>query len=138
MPRSRRRRPSRPRIVIESSEHARLLELAEHACERLPQVARFLIEELTRSFIVPDGTCAANVVRMGSQVTYREDSTARLRHVRLTYPQHANVEQGRVSILTPIGAALIGMTIAQSIEWPTPAGHLDQLTVLDVSNGLGY
>lgn len=66
--------------------------------------------------IVLDGTCAANLVRMGSRVTYREDSSARGRDVTLTYPHQADIDQSRISILTPIGAALIGLTIAQTIE----------------------
>jgi regulator of nucleoside diphosphate kinase len=134
MPKSKQRRLARPRIVVESSEHTRLLALAEQAVATVPQVATYLIEELTRAFIVPNGSCAANVVRIGSLVTYREDSTARLRRVRLSYPSHANLDEGRISILTPIGAALIGMSVAQSIEWPTPSGRTDCITVLDVSN----
>lgn len=135
----RKQRPlRRPRIVIESSEHAYLLDLAESARDTVPRIAEFLIEELSRSFIVPDGACASNVVRMGSKVTYREDSNARVRHVTLMYPHQADIARDRISILTPIGAALIGMSIAQSIEWPTPDGRNDRLTVLAVSNARSW
>lgn len=127
-------RAARPRIVIASTEHAQLLVLADKALDRLPRVAEYLLDELSRAFVVPDGTCAANVVRIGSEVVYREDSTSRVRRVTLTYPHDANIEQGRVSILTPIGAALIGMSVAQAIEWPTPDGPMDTITVLDVMN----
>lgn len=120
--------------MIASSEHARLLDLADRARDRLPLVANYLLEELNRSFIVPDGTCAANVVRMGSRVVYREDSTARVRRVTLMYPHQANIEENRISILTPIGAALIGLSIAQTIEWPAPDGRTDEITVLAVAN----
>ncbi len=134
MAKSKWRPLRRPRIVIESSEHTRLIDLAEAARASVPGIAEFLAEELSRSFILPDGTCAANVVRMGSRVTYREESSARVRRVTLTYPHQANIDQSRISILTPIGAALIGLTIAQTIEWPTPHGHHDRLTVLAVAN----
>ena len=133
MAKAKRRPLRRPRIVIESGEHTRLMELAETARACFPQVAEFLAEELSRSFIVPDGTCAANVVRMGSRVTYREDFTARVRHITLTYPHQANIDDNRVSILTPIGAALIGLSIAQTIEWPAPDGRSHRLTVLAVT-----
>ena len=128
-------RATRPRIVIASTEHARLLALADKALDAQPRVAEFLLDELNRAYVVPDGTCAANVVRIGSRVVYREDSTARVRRVTLTYPHAANIEQNRVSVLTPIGAALIGMSVAQAIEWPTPDGRRDAITVLDVMNG---
>lgn len=131
MSKSRRVPRPRPRIVLEFTEHARLIELADRAH---PPVAEFLLEELSRSFIVPDGACATNVVRMGSHVTYREDSTARVRRVTLTYPQQADIAESRISILTPVGAALIGMSIAQTIEWPTPDGGMERITVLDIVN----
>jgi regulator of nucleoside diphosphate kinase len=127
-------RTRRPRIVIAASEHQQLLDLADRAHARDPHIAEFLTDELSRAFVVPDGSCAANVVRIGSQVTYREDSTARVRRVVLTYPRDANIDQNRISILTPIGAALIGMSIAQTIECPTPHGTTQSITVLDVTN----
>jgi regulator of nucleoside diphosphate kinase len=134
MQKSQHRRTARPRIVIAFTEHERLLDLADGAQARDPRVAQFLMDELSRAFVVPDGECAANVVRIGSRVTYREDATARIRRVVLTYPRDARIDQNRISILTPIGAALIGMSVAQSIEWPTPDGRSESLTVLDVAN----
>lgn len=127
-------RVARPRIVIASSEHAQLTNLADRSFDRHPQVAEFLLEELSRAFIVPDGDCAANVVRIGSRVTYREESTSRIRRVTVSYPRDADINENRISVLTPIGAALIGMSTAQSIEWPTPDGRQDAITVLDVAN----
>jgi regulator of nucleoside diphosphate kinase len=129
-----RARTRRPRIVIAASEHQQLLDLADRAHARDPHIAEFLTDELSRAFVVPDGSCAANVVRIGSCVTYREDATSRVRRVVLTYPRDANIDQNRISILTPIGAALIGMSIAQTIEWPSPHGGVQSLTVLDVTN----
>ena len=129
-------RIARPRIVISATEHQKLWQLAERALQRDDQAptAEFLVDELSRAYIVPDGTCAANVVQIGSEVTYREESTARIRRVKLVFPHEANIEHNRVSVLTPIGAALIGLTIAQTIEWPTPDGRKDAITVLDVNN----
>jgi regulator of nucleoside diphosphate kinase len=134
MHKSQHGRAARPRIVIAVSEHEQLLDLADRARTRDPRIAQFLIDELTRAFVVPDGTCAANVVRIGSRVTYREEASARIRRVVLTYPGNADIDQNRISILTPIGAALIGMSVAQTIQWPTPDGRTESLTVLDVSN----
>jgi regulator of nucleoside diphosphate kinase len=125
---------ARPRIVIAAGEHTLLMNLAEKAIRQDSPIGDYLAEELSRAFIVPDDSCAANVVRMGSAVTYRDDTTSRVRKVTLVYPHDADVDQHRISVLTPIGAALIGMSTAQSIQWPSPAGEMKSLTVLDVSN----
>ena len=124
----------RPRIVVTAGEHGLLTGLAERAIERDSPIGEYLVEELSRAHIVPDDACADNVVRMGSTVTYREDSTGRSRTVTLVYPGDANIDRQRISILTPIGAALIGLSPAQTIEWPTPNGGTETLTVLDVTN----
>lgn len=126
--------PVRPRIVITTGEHTLLTGLAERALEHDSPIGEYLAEELSRAFIVPDDACAANVVRMGSTVTYREDSSGRVRTVTLVFPKDANIDQHRISILTPIGAALIGLSPAQTIEWPTPGGTMETLTVLNVTN----
>jgi regulator of nucleoside diphosphate kinase len=125
---------ARPRIVITASEHARLMGLAERAMEKDSPVGEYLSEELSRAHIVPDSDCGPYVVRMGSQVTYTDDATGRTRTVTLAYPKDANIDQNRISILTPIGAALIGMSPAQSIQWVSPSGDKSSLTVLDVKN----
>ena len=126
--------PVRPRIVVTSGDHGVLTGLAERAAERDSPVGEYLAEELSRAFIVPDDQCATNVVRMGSTVTYREDASSRVRTVTLVYPRDANIDMQRISILTPIGAALIGLSPAQTIQWPSPTGAMETLTVLNVVN----
>lgn len=125
---------ARPRIVVTAGEHTLLTGLAERAVDQDSSVGEYLVEELSRAFIVPDDACAPNVVRMGSTVTYREDATGRIRTVTLVYPREANIDQQRISVLTPIGAALIGLSPAQTIQWPSPDGAMATLTVLNVSN----
>jgi regulator of nucleoside diphosphate kinase len=125
---------SPPRIVIAAGEHARLTALAEKAMERDSPVGAYLLEELSRAYIVPDDACSPYVVRMGSRVTFSDDQTRRTHKVTLVYPADANIDESRVSVLTPVGAALIGLSPAQSIEWPGPDGRMGSLTVLDVTN----
>ena len=69
---------------------------------------------------------------MGSRVDFRDNSTGRTQSVTLVYPGEAHIEQGKVSILTPIGAALIGLSEGQSINWATWTGETRRLTVLEV------
>jgi len=116
------------------SEHARLFALAEASQSRDSAAVDYLIEELTRAHIVPDSDLGPYVARMGSTVTYQEDKTGRVRKVTLVYPREANIEENKVSVLVPIGAALIGLSPAQRISWLTPDGQSESLTVLDVRN----
>jgi regulator of nucleoside diphosphate kinase len=122
----------RPRIVIPASEHARLMALADKAEQRAPEIAEYLADELTRADIVPDDKFDANVVRMGSRVTYLDESTGKERTVTLVYPEAADVNRGLISVLTPIGAALLGMSPSQTITWPNPGGRNATLKVLSV------
>jgi regulator of nucleoside diphosphate kinase len=69
---------------------------------------------------------------MGSQVEFRDDTTGQVRSVTLVYPHEADLAAGKISVLTPIGAALIGLSASQSIEWQAPSGGWRSLTVLKV------
>jgi len=72
---------------------------------------------------------------MGSTVTYIDDVAGRTHKVTLVYPTEANSDEDRVSILSPVGAALIGMSAAQCIHWRDPQGRTRILTVIDVRPG---
>ncbi|MFD6320754.1 nucleoside diphosphate kinase regulator [Methylorubrum populi] len=123
---------SKPRIKMTADDHERLSRLAASAMDRAPEVASFLSDELDRVQIVRGGTAEGDFARMGSRVDFRDNSTGRRQSVTLVYPGDADIEQGKVSILTPIGAALIGLSKGQSIDWATRTGEIRRLTVLDV------
>lgn len=112
------------------------MRLAEVAQEREASsaVAEYLSDELSRAQIVPDAQCDPNIIRMGSKVTYSDESSSRTRTVSLVYPEAADINRGLISVLTPIGAALIGLSPKQSIDWPAPGGGTGKLTVLEVVN----
>lgn len=121
-----------PRISITEKDHASLSMLANAALERSPEVAEELLNELDRARVVSERAARPNVVRMGSGLTYRADDGTE-RTVTLVYPAEADISQGRVSIMTPVGAALIGLSEGQSIVWNTRAGKKQTLTVLAVT-----
>jgi len=100
--------------------------------DRAPEVASFLSDELDPVQIVRGGTAEGDFARMGSRVDFRDNSTGRMQSVTLVYPGEADIAQGKVSILTPIGAALIGLSKGQSIDWATRTGEIRRLTVLEV------
>ncbi|WP_247277194.1 MULTISPECIES: GreA/GreB family elongation factor [unclassified Bradyrhizobium] len=70
---------------------------------------------------------------MGSKVTYRDHETGASREILLVYPHKANIELNRISVLTPVGAALVGLSVGQRIEFETPDKRNRGLTVLAAS-----
>jgi regulator of nucleoside diphosphate kinase len=98
----------------------------------MPDVAASLVDELDRAHVLAKGRRPIDVVCMGSEVEFRDDTTGRIQKVSLVYPGEADIEQGKISVLTPIGTALIGLAVGQSINWETRNGDLKRLTVLKV------
>ena len=123
---------SLPKIKVTAEDRERLAGLASAAMDRMPDLAGYLSDELDRALIVRNGKAAASFAQMGCWVEYRDESTGKVQAVTLVYPGEADIEQGRVSILTPIGAALIGLSTGQSINWETRSGSIKRLTVLAV------
>ena len=121
-----------PPIKIRRADMERLAQLAEAAAETSPATAEFLAGEIERATVVPDTAPLAGVVAMESEVIFRDDATGIQKQVILVYPKAANIEAGRISVLTPIGAALIGLSAGQAISFATPSGELKSLTVLEV------
>jgi regulator of nucleoside diphosphate kinase len=112
---------TRPGIMIGREEHRKLVILAMTGKWHTPEDSDHLNYELDRARIVPDERLPHDVVRMGSQVTYRADG-GRLRTVTLVYPERADPAEDRLSILTPVGTALIGLRAGQSLAWMDPDG----------------
>ena len=123
-----------PAIAISARDVTRLRQLAEAAADKYPATAEFLAREIDRAEIVPADRSMRNVVTMQSEVTFGDDVSGDERTVTLVYPDAADVGAGKISILTPVGAALIGLSAGQTIEFQTPAGGWRSLTVTRVLN----
>ena len=121
----------KPSITITRSDQERLSRLAESYLARNPQVAEELLSELDRARVVEDCQIAADVVRMGSTLRFTSD-LGEDRQVTLVFPGEADIAEGKISVLTPIGAALIGLSAGQSIDWTARDGRLHRLTVESV------
>jgi regulator of nucleoside diphosphate kinase len=110
--------------------------------EKHPTTAEFLAREIDRAEIIPADRSVSddisglrrkvNLVTMQSEVTFIDDISGEKRKVVLVYPEDADVDAGKISILTPVGAALIGLSTGQSIEFQTPSGGWRSLTVIAV------
>lgn len=121
-----------PPIVVTQADHDRLSDLASAALRNMPAVGEFLAEELDRARVVAPAEIAPTVVTMNSRVEFRDDQTGEVRTATLVYPGDQDIAAGKISILTPVGAALIGLEEGQSIVWETRSGAQKSLTVLKV------
>ena len=130
------RAKARPPILLCASDADRIADLAVGVETRLPQVSAMLLKDIDRARVVKDGALPADVVGMGSRVRFRDESTGTERTVRLVYPHEADIAAGKVSILTPIGAGLIGLREGQSIRWEDRDGHPKVLQVIAVGEEL--
>jgi regulator of nucleoside diphosphate kinase len=118
-----------PSIVVTKADYARLSNLAE-ARGRAPLVRDYLAGELDRARVVDDDQVGPDTVTMHSRFVFKDESTGEARTVSLVYPGEEDIDDGRISILTPVGAALLGLSEGQSIEWETRYGEPRTLTVL--------
>jgi regulator of nucleoside diphosphate kinase len=121
----------KPSIIVSDTDQRRLTTLATDALERFPEVAEELLSEMERADVVTPDTIPRNVVQMGSSVVFQSDN-GETRRVKLVFPGQADIAAGRISILTPVGTALIGLSEGQSIAWKTRDGRSRHLTILAV------
>ncbi|MCP8896286.1 nucleoside diphosphate kinase regulator [Shinella daejeonensis] len=119
---------AKPRIVISEEDHARLMRLADSLYDNAPDLAEALIGELERATVRPGAKVPKDTAQMGSAVEYATGD-GQTRRVILVYPGEAEISAGKVSILTPIGTALIGLSPGQSIAWTARDGREHRLTV---------
>jgi regulator of nucleoside diphosphate kinase len=119
-------------LIVSDAEYERLTDLANASMERLPAVAQELLDELERAQIVGDKDVPKEVVRMGSTVTFKSDD-GNTRTLKLVYPADESLDDHRISIMTPVGVALIGLGTGQSISWTARDGKHHRLTVTKVA-----
>ena len=122
----------KPPILIAEGEADALYDLALRWRRRHPHSAPLLLEELERARTVPEHELPADVVTMGSHVVFRDRMGGAEHTVQLVYPASADMAQQRISVLTPIGAGLIGMRRGRSIAWPNRLGEPRWLEIVAV------
>jgi len=121
-----------PAIVVRAADRERLLALLGDVPEAAAGPASFLRRELDRAEIIRDAAAPASLVVMGSTIDFVEHDSLSVCSKRLAYPDEV-IEGETVSILSPVGAALLGLGPGQSITWRD--GDRDRtLTVLSISS----
>jgi regulator of nucleoside diphosphate kinase len=122
----------KPPLVIDAADFDRLASLADAALARNVEVAENLLAELDRASVVPAAELPPDTIGMRSDVEFRDNDSGRVQRVQLVFPNEADIAAGRISVLTPIGTALIGLRTGQTIAWTTRGGDVRSLTVLEV------
>lgn len=122
---------NKPPIEISRSDHARLLRLADTLARVNGDLAEQLSIELDRAALTPDHEHGQDVVRMGTRLRFQTESGAE-RTVTLVFPHEADIALGQISVLTPIGVALIGLHTGDTMDWRSLDGRTQRLTVTQI------
>lgn len=118
-------------LVITETDQERLRRLIQ-VSGRDRDAAEALAEELDRAEVVPAERIAGDVVTMNSRVAFRDEESGENREVSLVYPEDSDPARGRISVLAPVGTALLGLSVGQTIDWPLPRGRLRRYRVIAV------
>jgi regulator of nucleoside diphosphate kinase len=119
------------RIHVARSELDRLRALVEqHSEGRDAPAAERLGAELDRAIVVEE--LPPGVVTPGSRVRFEDESTGARRDAVLVYPADADASAGRISVLAPVGAAILGLRAGDVIDWPLPGGREARIRILAV------
>ena len=127
---------AKPPIHLIEAEYDLIADLALGIGRQSPELSKLLLDEIDRAELHSAEDMPADVVTIGSEVVVLDEHKGAERTLRLVLPGEADVDAGRVSILTSIGAGLIGLRVGQSISWPYPNGDRRMLKILAVTRPL--
>ena len=117
--------PSSLERTLTELDHIRLVNLLQRqdAAARLPTGPGPIGELLDAAQVVPSRAVAPDVVTMNSQLLLRDPKTDARSQLTLCYPADAEPAQGFVSVLSPVGRALLGLRVGETARWTTPDGR---------------
>src|SRR5687768_10003363 len=110
-------------IIITEQDWARLRSLGSHP---------LLKSEMENAVVVDARNVSPDVVTMNSRVRFEDESSEEIRDITIVFPHNAQASDGRVSVLAPVGTALLGLSVGQSIVWPFPDGSTRTLRVVEL------
>lgn len=121
----------KPSIILSSQDLERIEALLDTLLPDFP-AAQSLREELDRADILPPQEVPPSVVTMRSTVRFQIDESPETFCLTLSYPREMPDVPDGISILTPIGTALLGLSVGDSIDWPRPDGQLVKVRIVEV------
>jgi regulator of nucleoside diphosphate kinase len=122
-------------LIVDERTYPRLLAIAQQARAQDRDLAERLLDEVERADLRASSQMPDDVVTLGSEVTFRHAD--RTQTVHIVAPDEADIERKRVSVLTPVGAALLGLAVGQKISWEMPDKRVAVLEVLVVKQPNG-
>lgn len=122
----------KPKIIVSSLDTDRLEALLDALPAAQAQAQQALLGELSRADVVEPEAMPPDVVTMNSRVRFVLDDAAEARDMVLSYPKDMDGSADRLSILTPVGSALLGLQAGKTIAWTRPDGATFKVKVQDV------
>jgi regulator of nucleoside diphosphate kinase len=129
-----RRAAAMSNIVLTAIDYYGLSSLAADHATAHPEMTEGLIDELERAEVLPFGVLPEDLVSLGSRVTLLNHASGFEQELTLVLPDESDALLAKISVLSPIGLALIGCRVGASTTWSTPARHMHRVTVTAVRN----
>lgn len=123
----------RPPVHLLAAESQLVTNLALGVEHTDPLLASMLLEEIERAELHEESSLPSDAITIGTKVSFLDERTSQLQNVELVLPAYANIAEGRISIMTPMGAALYGLRAGARIEWPDIRGNVRPLKIVRVS-----
>lgn len=120
-------------IVISSLDLERIEDLLEQPMHRDSPGTDALRAELARANVLDPAEMPADVITMNSVATLIDESSGESREISLVYPREADTATNKISVLAPVGSAMLGLRVGQSIDWKVPGGRSLRLRVTGIS-----
>lgn len=118
-------------LIISQNDYQKISSLIKNV---ETETTSLLEEEMSRALVVSHDQLPNDVVSMNSTVKFVCVDSSKESVVKLVFPSDANIEQNKISILAPVGAALIGLRVGQTIRWPLPHGREKTFKVVAVES----
>ena len=124
---------TRPEITISSLDSERLYNLIDSLPKNSVAGVAELEAELARAIVVAPTEIPPTIVTMNSTVKFSVESTQSEFELTLVYPKDMDLSGKTISILAPVGSALLGLSQGDEIEWPKPGGGLIKVKITEVT-----
>ncbi len=122
----------KPAIRMSSLDFERLESLLDSLPPNTFPEADLLAAELERANVLEPKKMPADVVTMNSKVRFVVEPSGKEYELTLVYPKDIDGAAGKISILAPVGSALLGLSVGQEIEWPAPGGGIVRVRIIDI------
>lgn len=121
-----------PNIIVSSTDFQRLNSLIQSERTTDSPDLKALQDELSRATIVDSPSIPSTVVTMNSTVRFVIEPTGKEFELTLVYPKDLDDHADKISVLAPVGSALLGLSVGQQIVWPLPGGRTVTVRIVDV------